>query len=109
MSTDLAPDSAFALSFFGRPAGQLPLVPLYDSRHSGVREKMLLSPGGVVDQRTHPGASMIIGKPAPFVRALVDAVDEAIRAQSPRHGLSTMQRTWLACCVTAVLVTHSIC
>ena len=52
---------------------------------------------------------MLIGKPAPFVRAFVDAVDEAIRAQSPSHGLSTMQRTWLALCVTAVLVTHSIC
>ena len=70
---------------------------------------MLLSPEGVVDQRNHPGASMIIGKPAPFVRAFVDAVDEAIRAQSPSHGLSTMQRTWLAFCVTAVLVTNSIC
>jgi hypothetical protein len=57
---------------------------------------MLLSPEGVVDQRNHPGASMILGKPAPFVRAFVDAVDEAIRAQSPSHGLSTMQRTWLA-------------
>jgi hypothetical protein len=52
---------------------------------------------------------MLIGKPAPFVRAFVDAVDEAIRAQSPSHGLSTRQRTWLAFCVTAVLVTNSIC
>src|SRR5207245_109824 len=52
---------------------------------------------------------MIIGKPAPFVRAFVDAVDEAIRAQSPSHGMSAMQRTWLAFCVTAVLVTNSMC
>src|SRR6478672_12561128 len=52
---------------------------------------------------------MLVGKPAPFVRAFVDAVDEAIRTQSPRHGLSAMQRTWLAFCVTAVLVTNSIC
>ena len=52
---------------------------------------------------------MIIGKPAPFVRAFVDVVDEAIRAQSPSHGMSTMQRTWLAFCVTAVLVTNSMC
>ncbi len=52
---------------------------------------------------------MIIGKPAPFVRAFVDAVDEAIRAQSPSPGMSAMQRTWLALCVTAVLVTNSIC
>src|SRR3989449_9089482 len=52
---------------------------------------------------------MIIGKPAPFVRAFVDAVDEAIRAQSPSPGMSAMQRTWLAFCVTAVRVTTSIC
>jgi hypothetical protein len=52
---------------------------------------------------------MIIGKPAPFVSAFIDAVDEAIRAQSPSHGLSAIQRTWLAFCVTAVLVTNSIC
>jgi len=52
---------------------------------------------------------MIIGKPAPFVRAFVDAVDEAIRTQSPSHGMSAMQRTWLAFCVTAVLVTNSMC
>jgi hypothetical protein len=52
---------------------------------------------------------MIIGKPAPFVRAFVDVVDEAIREQSPSHGMSAMQRTWLAFCVTAVLVTNSMC
>src|SRR3989441_12412369 len=55
------------------------------------------------------GTPMIIGKPAPFVRAFVDVVDEAIREQSPSHGMSAMQRTWLAFCVTAVLVTNSIC
>jgi DDE superfamily endonuclease len=52
---------------------------------------------------------MIIGKPAPFVRAFVDVIDEAMREQSPSHGLSAVQRTWLAFCVTAVLVTNSIC
>ena len=52
---------------------------------------------------------MVLGKPAPFVSAFVTAVDEAIRAQSPSHGMSTMQRAWLAFCITAVLVTNSIC
>src|SRR6266851_2738302 len=33
----------------------------------------------------------------------------AIRAHNPSHGMSTMQRAWLAFCVTAVLVTNSIC
>ena len=52
---------------------------------------------------------MVIGKPAPFVSAFVDAVDEAIREHSPRYGMSTMQRAWLAFCVTAVLITNAMC
>ena len=36
-------------------------------------------------------------------------MDEAIRAHQPNCGLSALQRTWLAFCVTAVLVTNSIC
>jgi hypothetical protein len=52
---------------------------------------------------------MIMGKPAPFVSAFVAAVDDAIRAHQPSRGMSAIQRTWLALCVTAVLVTNSIC
>jgi hypothetical protein len=52
---------------------------------------------------------MLIGKPAPFVRAFIDAVDSAIRTQQPHHALSATQRAWLAFCVTAVLVTNSVC
>ena len=52
---------------------------------------------------------MIMGKPAPFVSAFIDAVDGAIRAHQPHHGMSAMQRAWLAFCVTAVVVTNSIC
>jgi hypothetical protein len=52
---------------------------------------------------------MIFAKPAPFVSAFIEAVDEAIRQQHPTHAMSAMQRTGLAFCVTAVLVTNSIC
>jgi hypothetical protein len=52
---------------------------------------------------------MIIGKPAPFVSAFIEAVDTAIRAHQPHHAMSATQRTWLACCLTAVLVTNGIC
>jgi len=52
---------------------------------------------------------MILAKPAPFVSAFIDAVDEVIRQQHPNHGMSAMQRTWLAFCVTAILVTNSMC
>jgi DDE superfamily endonuclease len=52
---------------------------------------------------------MVIGKPAPFISAFVDAVDTAIRMHQPHHAMSVTQRTWLAFCITAVLVTNSIC
>src|SRR5712671_5511333 len=52
---------------------------------------------------------MIIGKPAPFVRAFIEAIDTAIRAYQPHHAMSATQRAWLAFCVTAVLVTNSMC
>jgi hypothetical protein len=55
------------------------------------------------------GIAMLIGTPAPFVSAFVDAVDETIREHRPSHGMSTMPRAWLACCVTAVLVTNAMC
>src|SRR5947207_2462792 len=32
-----------------------------------------------------------------------------MREQSPSHGRSAMQQSWLAFCITAVLVTNSIC
>src|SRR5438128_9912224 len=51
---------------------------------------------------------MIIGKPAPFVRTFIDAVDQAIRQDHPDSGLSAMQRSWLAFCVTHALLTHRI-
>jgi hypothetical protein len=40
---------------------------------------------------------------------LIDAVDEVIRAHQPPHGMSAMQRAWVALCVTAVIVTNSMC
>ena len=57
--------------------------------------------------RLFMGTAMVFGKPAPFVSAFVTAVDEAMRAQSPSHGMPTMQRAWLAFCITAVLVTST--
>src|SRR5258706_15075249 len=51
---------------------------------------------------------MILGRPAPFGRAFIEAVATAIRTYQPHHAMSATQRTWLAFCVTAVLVTSSI-
>jgi DDE superfamily endonuclease len=52
---------------------------------------------------------MLFAKPAPFVSAFIDVLDEAIRQTHPSHGMSAIQRAWLAFCITATLVTHSIC
>src|SRR5260370_19527820 len=52
---------------------------------------------------------MILANLAPFGGAFIDAVDEVIRQQHPNQGMSAIQRPWLAFCVTAVLVTNSIC
>ena len=52
---------------------------------------------------------MIRATPAPFVRAVIEAVDEAIRQDPPDSGLSARQRSWLACCGPATLVTPSMC
>ena len=52
---------------------------------------------------------MLLGQPAPFVHAFVEAVDDAMRAHHPSYAMSATQRAWLAFCVTAVLVTNAIC
>jgi hypothetical protein len=52
---------------------------------------------------------MVLGKPAPFVRAFVAAVAAAMRTHQPHHALSGTQRTWRAFCLTAVLVTNAMC
>ena len=70
---------------------------------------MLINPDGLVESTDGLETPMIIGKPALFVSAFVAAVDDAMRAHQPSCGMSATQRTWLAFCVTAVLVTNSIC
>jgi len=50
-----------------------------------------------------------MGKPLPFIRAFVEAIDEAIAAHSPGQRMSALQRAWLSFCLTAILVTNSIC
>ncbi len=52
---------------------------------------------------------MVIGKPLPFIRAFVEAMDEAIAAHSPGQRMAALQRAWLSFCLTAILVTNSIC
>jgi hypothetical protein len=109
VSADPAPDSACAPSFLGRPPGQLP-SPIVGCPLLG-RQVQIVAKVSIVWPLTRlsMGPAMAIVKPAPFVSTFVDAVDQAIREHHPSHGMSAMQRAWLAFCVTAVLVTNSIC
>jgi hypothetical protein len=52
---------------------------------------------------------MVIARPSHFVIAFVDAVDEALKTHHPGQSLSALQRAWLAFCLTAILVTNSVC
>jgi hypothetical protein len=52
---------------------------------------------------------MVIGKPAPFVTAFVDALDTTLQDHCPGQGLAALHRAWLAWCPTALLVTNSLC
>jgi hypothetical protein len=52
---------------------------------------------------------MVIAKPVPFISAFVEAIAEVIDQHRPGQGLSALQRAWLAFCLTAILVTNSVC
>jgi hypothetical protein len=54
------------------------------------------------------GVLMVIGQPHPVVQALGDAVNTAITAHHPGHGLSALQRSWLACCLAASLGPNAV-
>lgn len=53
---------------------------------------------------------MLISQPLPFVKAFVEELDAALKAQSPSgRGLSALQRRWLSFCLMAMMVTNSLC
>ena len=52
---------------------------------------------------------MVLTQPLPCVIDFVDSVDEAIQEHHPGQGLSALQRSWLAFCLTAILVTNAVC
>jgi hypothetical protein len=70
---------------------------------------MVLNPHGRGESTDGLETPRLLGKPAPCVRAVVAAVDEAMRARQPHGGLSTRQQSWRAFCLTAVVVTHAMC
>jgi DDE superfamily endonuclease len=52
---------------------------------------------------------MFLKTPLPFVKAFVDELHTTLERDQPGHGLSRLQRLWLALCLTGMLVTNSVC
>jgi hypothetical protein len=52
---------------------------------------------------------MFITTPLPFVKALVDELNNILAKGRRGPGLSRRQRGWLACCLTGILVTNAVC
>jgi len=52
---------------------------------------------------------MLIGEPLPFIKNYIEKLNEAIKAHCPEKELSQIQRYWLSFCVTAIIVTNSVC
>jgi len=55
------------------------------------------------------GGQMLIGEPLPFIKNYIEKLNEDIKAHCPEKELSRIQRYWLSFCVTAIIVTNSVC
>jgi hypothetical protein len=52
---------------------------------------------------------MLIGEPLLFIKNYVEKLNDAIKTYCPEKGLTRIQRHWLSFCVTAIIVTNSVC
>jgi len=52
---------------------------------------------------------MLISEPLPFIREFIAALNQALKDQSPRRGLSRIQCRWLGFCLMGILITNSVC
>jgi hypothetical protein len=51
----------------------------------------------------------IFSKTLPEVTTYLNAIDQSLRSLPEGRGLTRMQRAWLGFCVTAIIVTHTLC
>ena len=52
---------------------------------------------------------MFFDQAAGFIKSYIEDLDKAIVTYMPGNGLSFTQKTWLAFCITSVLITNSVC
>jgi hypothetical protein len=52
---------------------------------------------------------MLIVEPLPFVASFIDELNLAIKGYHPDKSLTRIQRGWLGLCITAILMTNTVC
>lgn len=52
---------------------------------------------------------MLMNEPAPFVQTFVANLDEALGELNPTAKLTKLQKLWLGFCLTAILLTNTVC
>jgi hypothetical protein len=52
---------------------------------------------------------MLLKEPLEFAKEFIEKLNESIVAEKPGSTLSRHQRWWLAFCITAILITNSVC
>ncbi len=52
---------------------------------------------------------MLIKKPLMFIENYINSLDLAIQTYCPESKLTRLQKYWIAFCITAILVTNSVC
>lgn len=52
---------------------------------------------------------MFIIEPLPFVTAFIDEIDQGIKEHNPNASLSGTQKSWIAFCIMAILITNTVC
>lgn len=52
---------------------------------------------------------MLIKEPLDFAKEFINSVNQCIETESPGKKMSQHQQWWLAFCITAVVLTNSVC
>lgn len=52
---------------------------------------------------------MLISKPLTFASEFIESFNAGLREHNPDYQLTRIQKNWLAFCITAILITNSVC
>ncbi|HHI9467088.1 TPA: hypothetical protein ACP9DH_002896 [Legionella anisa] len=52
---------------------------------------------------------MLLKEPLDFAKEFIESINKCIEVESPGKKITRCQRWWLACCISAIVLTNSIC